>query len=61
MVASCYRRMGNKQQALNMYKDIHSKDPENLECKSQHAPLLCTLRSECVRSALYVLIGEGLI
>lgn len=32
MVASCYRRSGNYQKALETYKDIHSKFPENLEC-----------------------------
>ncbi|KAM9344388.1 intraflagellar transport protein 88 homolog [Pholidichthys leucotaenia] len=32
MVASCYRRSGNYQKALETYKDIHRKFPENLEC-----------------------------
>ncbi|XP_059895574.1 intraflagellar transport protein 88 homolog isoform X3 [Gadus macrocephalus] len=32
MVASCYRRSGNYQQALETYKDIHRKFPENIEC-----------------------------
>uniref|UniRef100_A0A7N6FBN2 Intraflagellar transport 88 homolog n=1 Tax=Anabas testudineus TaxID=64144 RepID=A0A7N6FBN2_ANATE len=32
MVASCYRRSGNYQKALETYKDIHSKFPENVEC-----------------------------
>uniref|UniRef100_A0A8C9WFQ6 Intraflagellar transport protein 88 homolog n=1 Tax=Scleropages formosus TaxID=113540 RepID=A0A8C9WFQ6_SCLFO len=32
MVASCYRRSGNYQKALDTYKDIHRKFPENIEC-----------------------------
>lgn len=32
MVASCYRRMGNYAQALDMYKEVHKRDPENIEC-----------------------------
>ncbi|XP_074841372.1 intraflagellar transport protein 88 homolog isoform X1 [Carettochelys insculpta] len=32
MVASCYRRSGNYQKALDTYKDIHRKFPENVEC-----------------------------
>ncbi|XP_043547835.1 intraflagellar transport protein 88 homolog isoform X2 [Chiloscyllium plagiosum] len=32
MVASCYRRSGNYQKALETYKDIHQKFPENAEC-----------------------------
>nr|XP_019956240.1 PREDICTED: intraflagellar transport protein 88 homolog isoform X1 [Paralichthys olivaceus] len=32
MVASCYRRSGNYQKALETYKDIHYKFPENVEC-----------------------------
>uniref|UniRef100_A0A674D813 Intraflagellar transport 88 homolog n=1 Tax=Salmo trutta TaxID=8032 RepID=A0A674D813_SALTR len=32
MVASCYRRSGNYQKALETYKDIHRKFPENIEC-----------------------------
>uniref|UniRef100_A0A4W6DPP2 Intraflagellar transport protein 88 homolog n=1 Tax=Lates calcarifer TaxID=8187 RepID=A0A4W6DPP2_LATCA len=32
MVASCYRRSGNYQKALETYKDIHHKFPENVEC-----------------------------
>ncbi|XP_049905154.1 intraflagellar transport protein 88 homolog isoform X2 [Epinephelus moara] len=31
MVASCYRRSGNYQKALETYKDIHRKFPENVE------------------------------
>ena len=33
MVASCYRKTGNYQQALQTYKLIHSKFPENVECQ----------------------------
>jgi intraflagellar transport protein 88 len=32
MVASCYRRMENKERALKLYEDIHSSYPENAEC-----------------------------
>ncbi|XP_062370639.1 intraflagellar transport protein 88 homolog isoform X4 [Cinclus cinclus] len=32
MVASCYRRSGNYQKALEKYKIIHRKFPENVEC-----------------------------
>ncbi|XP_068276175.1 intraflagellar transport protein 88 homolog isoform X2 [Nyctibius grandis] len=32
MVASCYRRSGNYQKALEKYKVIHRKFPENVEC-----------------------------
>ncbi|XP_034742046.1 intraflagellar transport protein 88 homolog isoform X5 [Etheostoma cragini] len=32
MVASCYRRSGNYQKALETYKEIHRKFPENVEC-----------------------------
>ncbi|XP_071135194.1 intraflagellar transport protein 88 homolog [Mytilus galloprovincialis] len=32
MIASCHRRSGNYQQALETYKHIHRKFPENVEC-----------------------------
>lgn len=32
MVASCYRRVGNYQQAMDTYKAIHNQFPENIEC-----------------------------
>ncbi|KAI6656911.1 Intraflagellar transport protein 88-like protein isoform X3 [Oopsacas minuta] len=32
MVASCHRRIGNYQLALQMYKDINEQFPENTEC-----------------------------
>ncbi|KAJ6662354.1 hypothetical protein lerEdw1_012518 [Lerista edwardsae] len=32
MVASCYRRSGNYQKALDTYKVIHRKFPDNAEC-----------------------------
>ncbi|XP_028656394.1 intraflagellar transport protein 88 homolog isoform X1 [Erpetoichthys calabaricus] len=32
MMASCYRRSGNYQKALETYKDIHRRFPENIEC-----------------------------
>ncbi|XP_069680565.1 intraflagellar transport protein 88 homolog [Periplaneta americana] len=32
MAASCHRRSGNYHQALQAYKDIHARFPENIEC-----------------------------
>ena len=32
MVASCHRRSGNYQHALETYKSIHRKFPDNVEC-----------------------------
>jgi intraflagellar transport protein 88 len=32
MIASCHRRSGNYQQALETYKHIHRKFPDNVEC-----------------------------
>ncbi|KAK9537217.1 hypothetical protein VZT92_004852 [Zoarces viviparus] len=32
MVASCYRKSGNYQKALQTYKEIHRKFPDNVEC-----------------------------
>ena len=32
MIAACYRRAGNYQNALQCYKRIHEKFPENVEC-----------------------------
>ena len=32
MVASCYRRSGNYAAALENYKSIHRKFPDNIEC-----------------------------
>ncbi|XP_037542593.1 intraflagellar transport protein 88 homolog, partial [Nematolebias whitei] len=32
IVASCFRRSGNYQKALETYKEIHRKFPENVEC-----------------------------
>ncbi|XP_073439157.1 intraflagellar transport protein 88 homolog isoform X2 [Dendrobates tinctorius] len=32
MLASCHRRSGNYQKALDKYKDIHQKFPDNVEC-----------------------------
>lgn len=34
MVASCYRRSGNYQRALETYRAIHRKFPDNMECES---------------------------
>lgn len=45
MIASCHRRSGNYQQALETYKYIHKKFPDNIEClKVSHIlplPPLC--------------------
>ena len=32
MIASCYRRSGNYHRALETYKSIHRRFPENVEC-----------------------------
>jgi len=32
MIATCHRRSGNYQQALETYKNIHRKFPDNIEC-----------------------------
>ena len=32
MIASCYRRMNLFNEALRVYEDIHSEDPDNLDC-----------------------------
>ena len=32
MVASCYRRMGNDQKAIELYKRIHEEFPDNIDC-----------------------------
>jgi len=32
MVTSCYRRMGAFQKAMELYEEIHTKYPDNLEC-----------------------------
>jgi len=32
MVASCYRRMGAHAKALELYEDIHKKNPNDIEC-----------------------------
>lgn len=32
MIASCYRRAGNYHKALDTYKSVHRKFPENVEC-----------------------------
>jgi len=32
MIASCYRRSGNYHKALDTYKNIHKKFPDNIEC-----------------------------
>ena len=32
MIASCYRRAGNYHKALDTYKTVHRKFPDNIEC-----------------------------
>lgn len=34
MIASCYRRMRAFQRALEVYKDVRTKHPNNVECKT---------------------------
>lgn len=43
MMASCYRRSGNYQKALDTYKTIHRRFPDNVECE-------CNQRSAAVRA-----------
>ncbi len=31
-MAGCYRRIGNYEKSLKLYKDIHQQNPENEEC-----------------------------
>ena len=31
MIASCYRRMDQLPRALGLYKEVHEKDPDNME------------------------------
>lgn len=37
MVASCYRRMNDLDQARKMYEQVHSEHPQNLECACPRA------------------------
>lgn len=37
MVAACHRRSGNYQQALQTYKQINRRFPENVECEFEKA------------------------
>lgn len=36
LVASCYRRMGAENKALDLYEKIHEENPENIDCKLYH-------------------------
>uniref|UniRef100_A0A7S3GJA5 Intraflagellar transport protein 88 n=1 Tax=Palpitomonas bilix TaxID=652834 RepID=A0A7S3GJA5_9EUKA len=38
MIASCHRRIGAYQDALNLYRSIHKKHPDNLECEYMDCP-----------------------
>jgi intraflagellar transport protein 88 len=42
MVASCYRRMGAYQKALELYREIHHTDSDNIECLRY----LCTITKD---------------
>jgi intraflagellar transport protein 88 len=44
MIASCFRQSGNYQIAFDTYKQIHSKFPDNVECKSHE--LFCAKNLE---------------
>lgn len=34
LVASCYKKTGNHQKAVEVYKKLHKENPDNIECKS---------------------------
>mmetsp|Transcript_8312 Transcript_8312/g.8198 ORF Transcript_8312/g.8198 Transcript_8312/m.8198 type:complete len:131 (-) Transcript_8312:17-409(-) len=40
MVASCYRRMGNEQKAIELYERIHEDHPDNIDCLQYLVSLL---------------------
>lgn len=46
MVASCFRRMGNYQKALELYEHIHVQYPENLECKHRSNSFCGSLKNK---------------
>lgn len=48
MIASCYRRSGNYQQAFETYKKIHSKFPDDVECM-----VLIDYRSKILGADMY--------
>lgn len=33
IIGSCHRRCGNYQLALDIYKEVYAKNPDNIECK----------------------------
>ncbi|CEP03482.1 unnamed protein product (mitochondrion) [Plasmodiophora brassicae] len=49
MVASCYRRMGAMEKALQLYKRIHSQEPDSVECLRY----LCSIYRDTHQDALY--------
>ena len=46
MVAACHRRSGNYQLALQTYKQIHRRFPENIECV--YIAILCGFQERLV-------------
>jgi intraflagellar transport protein 88 len=35
LMAGCQRRSGNFQRAMDLYKQVHRRFPNNVECKEQ--------------------------
>lgn len=33
LVASCYKKIGNHQKAVEVYKNLHKENPDNIECR----------------------------
>lgn len=33
LVAACYRKTGNHHKAVEVYKNLHRENPDNIECK----------------------------
>lgn len=32
LLASCYKKIGNHQKAVEVYKNLHKENPDNIEC-----------------------------
>lgn len=39
LMAGCQRRSGNFQQAMEIYKQVHRRFPENSECRKKYIQL----------------------
>ena len=57
MSASCHRRIGNYHQALQAYKDIHARFPENIECEFHF--ILHDIKSVGTERPIWVICGYG--